>query len=249
MTNAPEDRRQSFEICAEFEIDGSALVRSGFGDQDQGPDVVHLHTNNRQREDQPVLPGTSIGGALRQRALRIAKTLAGAQRPDSATRFVEEMFGPAEIKSVDRAFASRVSVAESFIIGGHTLVQTRIKIDRFTGATFESALLEEAPHFGGGVTLRVSLRDTPRKSVDAEIGLLLLLLKDLWLADLSLGGESSVGRGRLRGRRATLTLPDRRRVELTADENSGVKLSDPMMEATLNDYVRTLNQHPWQEVK
>lgn len=249
MANAPEDQRQSFEICAEFEIEGSALVRSGFGDQDQGPDVVHLRTRNRQREDQPVLPGTSIGGALRQRALRIAKTLAGAQRPDSATCFVEQMFGPAEIKSGDRAYASRVSVAESFITGGHTLVQTRIKIDRFTGATFESALLEEAPHFGGGVTLRITLRDTPRKTVNAEIGLLLLLLKDLWLADLPLGGESSVGRGRLRGRRATLTLPDRRQVELTADENGTVRLSDPAMEVTLNDYVRTLNQHSWQEVK
>jgi hypothetical protein len=32
-----------------------------------------------------------------------------------------------------------------------------------------------------------------------EIGLLLLLLKDLWTGDLPIGGESSIGRGRLQG--------------------------------------------------
>ena len=35
-----------------------------------------------------------------------------------------------------------------------------------------------------------------------EVGLLLLLLKDLWTGDLPIGGESGVGRGRLAGLRA-----------------------------------------------
>lgn len=34
--------------------------------------------------------------------------------------------------------------------------------------------------------------------------MLLLLLKDLWTGDLPLGGEASVGRGRLSGQRAEL---------------------------------------------
>ena len=34
--------------------------------------------------------------------------------------------------------------------------------------------------------------------------MLLLLLKDLWTGDLPLGGESSIGRGRLRGLEAKL---------------------------------------------
>jgi hypothetical protein len=38
-----------------------------------------------------------------------------------------------------------------------------------------------------------------QQPTDAEIGLLLLLLKDLWTGDLPLGGEISVGRGRLQG--------------------------------------------------
>ena len=43
-----------------------------------------------------------------------------------------------------------------------------------------------------------------RQPEDAEIGLLLLLLKDLWTGDLTVGSESSVGRGRLQGISATL---------------------------------------------
>ena len=86
----------------------------------------------------------------------------------------------------------------------HTLVQTRIRVDRFTGGAMDNYLFSEAPVFGGAgnnVTLRLVLRN-PR---EYEIGLLLLLLKDLWTGDLPVGGESSVGRGRLRGLEATLS--------------------------------------------
>ncbi|MFM7367819.1 MAG: hypothetical protein ACKO2Z_08480, partial [Sphaerospermopsis kisseleviana] len=40
---------------------------------------------------------------------------------------------------------------------------------------------------------------------NAEIGLLLLLIKDLWTSDLAIGGESSIGRGRLQGIKAEIT--------------------------------------------
>jgi hypothetical protein len=52
------------------------------------------------------------------------------------------------------------------------------------------------------VPIRLRLLD-PK---DHEIGVLLLLLKDLWTGDLPLGGEISVGRGRLAGKSAELRL-------------------------------------------
>jgi len=51
------------------------------------------------------------------------------------------------------------------------------------------------------IELKLELRQ-PEKY---EIGLLLLLLKDLWTGDLPVGGTSSIGRGRLQGVEATLT--------------------------------------------
>jgi CRISPR/Cas system CMR subunit Cmr4 (Cas7 group RAMP superfamily) len=61
-------------------------------------------------------------------------------------------------------------------------------------------------------------RSNPREGFDfrdrdvqnAAIGLLLLCLKDLWTEDLPVGGEASVGRGRLKGKHAEIQikLPD-----------------------------------------
>ncbi|MGH2542516.1 MAG: hypothetical protein ACRDIB_06960, partial [Ardenticatenaceae bacterium] len=45
---------------------------------------------------------------------------------------------------------------------------------------------------------------TVQRPQAADVGLLLLLLKDLWTGDLPLGGEASVGRGRLYGKCAEL---------------------------------------------
>ena len=79
-----------------------------------------------------------------------------------------------------------------------------------------------------------------------ELGLLLLLLKDLWTGDLPLGGESSVGRGRLRGKEAvmdykrpgseatwTLRAKDEQSDELDLGDNF----------AALEDYVGDLNRY------
>jgi len=51
----------------------------------------------------------------------------------------------------------------------------------------------------------VSVELSLREPSEAEIGLLLLLLKDLWTGDLPVGGEAGIGRGRLAGREATLS--------------------------------------------
>lgn len=234
-----EDRRETFEIEAEFALDGSLLVRAGFDEQDRGPDTVHLHTYNaRGKKSQAVLPGTSVAGAIRQRAQRIANTLAGTDTKarQGVQAFIDRMFGPAEIKGGDQARASRVIVNEEFIEGGRSLVQTRIKIDRFTQGTMETALLEEAPHFGGSVKLKLALNN-PDKS---EIGLLLLVLKDLWLGDLPLGGASNVGRGRLKGQSAKLCWKPKKREPLTLNAAGGLEPPDEKATAELEECVKAL---------
>ncbi len=46
---------------------------------------------------------------------------------------------------------------------------------------------------------------------------MLLLLKDLWTGDLPIGGESSVGRGRLKGLSATLHAPETKEIPHEGD--------------------------------
>lgn len=224
---AQEDARRYFEIKARLAIASALLIRSGFGESDSGPDVVHLHgmhadAQHPQAERRPLLPGTSLAGALRARARRIVLTLAGRQDqgPDDHTiALIEETFGPEDVDAGDETFASRLEVAESAIQGGYSLVQNRIKIDRFTGGAAETALFEEQPLFAGEHSL-VELHLRLRNPRAAQIGLLLLLLKDLWTGDLTLGGEASVGRGRLHGLSADLELSDVGKWHLEEKEGS-----------------------------
>lgn len=200
------DARESFIVEATFELPSSLLIRSGSGAGDS-PDMVHLRSRRGGRL-QPILSGTSLAGAVRARALRIAQTV----RPQDGTELVDSMFGRRIRHATDRPTGSRVVASESVLEGTRDLVQSRVKIDRFTGGSFPAALFTEQPAFGGDrtkVTLHLALRQ-PKKGDDtlkkAEIGLLLLVLKDLWTRDLPLGGEGGVGRGRLTGQRAILTL-------------------------------------------
>ncbi|MGC8779809.1 MAG: RAMP superfamily CRISPR-associated protein [Anaerolineae bacterium] len=212
VSRLAEDRRRWFRMEATFRLPGSLLIRSATG-QPGSPDMVHLKS---QRPDgvHPVVSGTSLAGALRGRALRIANT---ALDEEKGRKLVDDMFGPPMEESggtTERARSaagrplpgsSRVLVEESLVKGGLDLVQSRVKIDRFTGGAFSTALFSEQPLFGNDqaeIEITVALRNPQ----EWEIGLLLLALKDLWTGDLPLGGESSVGRGRLQGERATLTL-------------------------------------------
>jgi len=193
------DSRNSFTVNAAFSLNGSLLIRSYGGDVN-APDSVHLKSK-RSEKAVPVISGTGLAGALRARALRIAST-AGIKR--NAKVVIDQLFGPdIEKKSSDELFASRLVTAETEIINPLDIVQSRVKIDRFTGGAYPTALFNEQPVFGQegtGIRLKILIQ----QPTEAQIGLLLLLLKDLWTGDLPLGGESSVGRGRLRGENAAL---------------------------------------------
>lgn len=198
------DRRERFEIAATLALTSSLLIRSGTSEADLGPDMIHLHgatlRDGQLIKDAPLIAGTSLAGVLRARARRIARTLTTDDR--RADELVSAMFGvgPETDREIEPQ-ASRVIVKETSIAGARKLVQNRIRVDRFTGGALDSYLFNEAPVFGGEDS-RVVIELSLRQPKPHEIGLLLLLLKDLWTGDLPIGGESGVGRGRLAGLRA-----------------------------------------------
>ncbi len=217
VTERLEDNRRFFALSAAFRLDGSLLIRSANVKGEQAADFVHLRALQANGESKPVLSGTSLAGALRARALKIANTVGDASR---AEEVVNSIFGPemGEKKDGDgknvkvEPRASRLLVRETVIEQGvANLVQNRVGIDRFTGGARDTALFNEQPVWGRPET-RVTVDLRLINPADADIGLLLLLLKDLWTGDLPLGGESSVGRGRLRGVEAELTLNEPEKV-------------------------------------
>jgi CRISPR/Cas system CSM-associated protein Csm3 (group 7 of RAMP superfamily) len=184
------DQRRRFTLQATFDLDSSLLIRADSAVADMG----HLYSNGR-----PVLSGTSLAGAIRACAGKIARTI-GIPDVEALLNGMFGIFGD-EADNKERT-ASRVSIEEHLIEGGEIerWVQSRVSIDRFTGGALDTALFDQQPHFGGRVQVNLELRNPQER----EIGLLLLVLKDLWTGDLPLGGESSVGRGRLHGQTAKL---------------------------------------------
>lgn len=234
-----EDRCNRCRIHAHFIIDGSLLIRAGFGEQDRGPDTVHLHSARPGGARKPVLSGTSLAGALRHRAERILRTIGNAAQ---ATTMIDNMFGPARITSGDKqkARSSRLIVSETVIENPVSLVQNRIRIDRFTGSVHGTGLFNEQPVFGKNDTL-VTIDLTLRNPQDAEIGLLLLLLKDLWTGDLPLGGEIGIGRGRLKGVEAVIETPHHKAKPLTISAVDGDRRLTVSDRSALERYVAALH--------
>lgn len=233
------DVRSRFTMRATFGLDGSSLlIRSGFGQSDVGPDMEHLHAVDPGGQRRPIVPGTSWAGVIRHRALRIANTIAsdGADQ-NRAAELVKDLFGWMPDTEEDIR-ASKVVVDETEVKHGRSLYQTRVRIDRFTGGAFETALFEQAPVYGTEDT-RVDFWLEARDPRQFEIGLLVLVLKDLWTGDLPVGGEASVGRGRLQGLEAILEMPDGVVLKLQQNE-AGLGLNDEQRQ-TLQTYVDALH--------
>jgi CRISPR/Cas system CSM-associated protein Csm3 (group 7 of RAMP superfamily) len=185
------DRRTRIVIDLNLKLDHDILVRSP-GTAPGAPDVSHLHSGGKA-----VLPGTSLAGVMRAQALRIARLVRGSQQ--DAERWVDRLFGPRfegqrPIQKLEPR-ASRLRVGEAMIENSNPQCQTRIAIDRFTGGTVDTALFDEQTNAGGQATVQLELRNPE----EGELGLVLLVLKDLLDGSLPVGGTSSIGRGFLCG--------------------------------------------------
>jgi CRISPR/Cas system CSM-associated protein Csm3 (group 7 of RAMP superfamily) len=206
-----QDHRRRVVIDAELVSTGGLLIRSAPAVPD-APDAVHLRSAGRS-----VLPGTSVAGALRNQAGRIA-AIVRADKGD-AEQWIEELFGPRTEGLADavtrQIFASRLRVTESVVDNGMRSRVSRVRIDRFTSGVVPGALFDEELEQGGRVRVRLELREP----ISGQLGLILLVLKDLLTGELAVGGTSSVGRGRFRGT-ARMLLEDGRPIEL--DPNRSV---------------------------
>lgn len=253
LIDMPEysDKRTFFKLNACFALEGSMLIRSASVlENGAEADSVHLRSK-RNGKYVPILSGTSLAGVLRHRAVKICNTIANGKGQDFVDKnFVDKIFGVDMKKQKKETFASRLEVHETVIENTNDLIQTRIKIDRFTGGAYEGALFDAAPVFSQGKDKKaVEISLLLRSPKCSEIGLLLLLLKDLWTSDLAIGGESSIGRGRLKGIYAHLehykTPEDHKITKIKDSGNGKIEFVDNGQEYydsnALNKFVTALN--------
>lgn len=201
-----------FSINAGLILKNSFIIRS-YSETPGDPDSVSIKSG-----DDFVITGTSLKGAIRNRAERIVKTLG------KSTAIVTRLFGNVEDeKRSKNAVKGRIQIEEVILPKISAELQTRIKIDRFTGGTIESALFDSMPLFSNDEKID-NIKMTISKYEDHEAGLMLLVLKDIWTGDLAVGGEKNVGRGVFKGFQADIKW-DNGRVTLK-NGLSGLSIDD-----------------------
>lgn len=152
-----------------------------------------------------IIPGTSLKGVLRHRAEYILNKLG------KDIKLVELMMGPSpktmKLNPNEAKKRSRFRVDETAIKSGVvSKEQSRNRIDRFTGGTINTALFTTKPVWQQQPAEPVlKLHFAVTKATEWEAGLTLLLLKDLWLGRIAIGGEKSIGRGTLAGISAAIS--------------------------------------------
>lgn len=198
-----ETSEESAEISKTFSIDADFILRTSLLVKGGDPEDYDANAAALRSGDDFVIPGTTIKGVLRHRAERIFKILGKDKHQ------LDLLMGYSEEKSrqKSRFLVDEVYIHESAI---KPYIQTRNKIDRFTGGTMDGALLTEQILYHKGQTEEpyVHMHIKIQNPEEWEMGLALFLLRDLWTGDLPLGGEKSIGRGRLQGKRAVIRSKD-----------------------------------------
>ncbi len=194
-----------FSIEAKFALVNSIIIRA-YSEKPDLPDAVNITSNGEF-----VLLGTSLKGAIRNRASKILKTI----KNDGADQRINQLFGIAGENEEKEKVKSRVKVEEKVIKKALPELQNRIKIDRFTGGTIKTALFNSMPLWGGdelseSVIVNISIRDYQ----PWEAALMLQVLKDMWCEDLAIGGEKNVGRGILKGISALIRWQNKNQQEI-----------------------------------
>ena len=196
----------SFVIDADFVLEGGLMVRdsdkshlTGGEAEDGKIDAIMM----RDSDGNWRVPGSSLKGVLRHRCEYILQSLG------MDTAMLESLMGPdpqklrehLSPKSRSRFLVDEICLSEAV----QPYQQTRIRIDRFTGGTIDSALFTSMPVWQKEPDKRaMTMHWEIRRAQPWEIGLVLLLLKDAWLGRIALGSGKSIGYGRLRGMKANL---------------------------------------------
>ncbi|MCI6606693.1 RAMP superfamily CRISPR-associated protein [Mitsuokella jalaludinii] len=235
---------EDFVIDADFALAHSLIIRdydkATRDAQSSGDTSISavMKTDSRGRY---IIPGTSLKGVLRHRSAYILQQLGAAVLPSEAWQLgreealVEYTMGPSpetmKLRPNEAKRRSRFLVDEAVITQGVIAKeQSRNRIDRFTGGTIDTALFTTKPIWQKKREEPVVRLHFGVKAAESwEAGLALLLLKDLWLGRTAIGGEKSIGRGTLKGVRATISY-DGKKWEISNEKKTDARHAEALQQ-------------------
>ncbi len=208
---------KELHIEADFALQNSLIVRdydeNNIASQNEEDNIAAVQMTSG---GDYIIPGTSLKGALRNKAFEILMTLTGNDE-DRVQEKLNTMMGYAneqhkangDVKTSGKR--SNLYIKDIYISKDklHSMKQTRNRIDRFTGGTIDNALFSEEPIWQTDKNepyIHMNLR--VKDCNEAQAGLMLLILRELWQGNLPLGGGKSIGRGVLHGRKCSIQYKD-----------------------------------------
>lgn len=147
-----------------------------------------------------VIPGTSVKGVIRKQAEHICRVVG-----DYGDDFLGSLMGYSKADKAKQR--SRLRTYEVYLGEGVEAVnQSHVRIDRFTGGHMGSGLYTNKPLWqkkadAKTMTMRLAISGCS----DAEAGLMLLILKDIWTGQLAFGGDKAGGSGVMQGLKAVIS--------------------------------------------
>jgi len=169
------------KITVDLTLCGAISIRT-YTKADGEPDFEHIKNNGHS-----VIPGTSWNGVIRSFCRKLIKD----------EDIINNNFGFISVEKGknSESVASKIIFGESIIEGGNDLVQTRTKIDRFTGGAMDKALFTESVHVGGKTSLQILMKNDVNFIVKNAI---LCAIEDIGNGYLTIGGMTGIGRGRFK---------------------------------------------------
>ncbi len=201
------------ENIVTFILHGQAdriLVKDSASVHEKGGSVMVNLTENGQ----PVLPGSSIKGAVRGQVKRIAGYLGIEEKR------VNALFGRGD-EGRDQGLAGRVRVEDVLFSPNYKQKITRIRINRFTGGVMNTGLFNEEP-----LCSKLTLKITAPSDDSVGCGLLVYALRDLGSGMYNLGSGDAIGQGYLKGDRLEIEVSSGERAAICFDEDGGCSLED-----------------------
>ncbi len=193
------------------------LVKSGLlsdcSHQKEEKTVSSGTIENVMENGNPVLPGSSVKGAVFSRANTIARYLGVPQE------VLDAAFGRGNAED-DNGIAGRCRFTDVRLQYSSQPV-TRIRIDRFTGGVMTGGLFQSNP-----ITSELKMEIQVPADQPAICSLILYALRDLGLGLYTLGSSYAIGYGVLNVNQITATTGDKT-LMLYFDQNRKITLEDP----------------------
>lgn len=185
------DRYVTFELYGSI---STPLLIKGYStlDYEKADDEQLLNSKGKA-----VIPGTSLKGIIRSQGEKILNYF-------NKQNQIEDIFGVSS-SNKERKAISNIITFDTVIEKHKTTHYNKIKIDRFTGAVMPGALISDEP-IVGDLSIKVKYKKGSDQNVNnLAIGLLTLIFRDIAISNLSIGSGNNIGRGRIQGRKITVT--------------------------------------------